>query len=268
MFQRRLLPAEREWRLVVNATQQVGRHAAERRLQLAIELLPFEFAFIQTLDDMERFLDDVGLDNVKATVDISHFWLMRIPPADLAKRLKGRVAHVHVSDCDGTNHGDMPPGRGNTPFLDYMAAIHETGFAGTASIELEFPPDPKAMSAWVAEAHDKTLQLLKQAFPGVGRIAVLANPKDAISISEMPKAEMAAGQIGARLLPFEASAPAELRALAPSALSGSDCLLVMPGGMFWNNRATIIDLASKARVPAIYPEREYADGMPRFLLET
>ena len=33
----------------------------------------------------------------------------------------------------------------------------------------------------------------------------------------------------------------------------------MPGGMFWNNRATIIDLASRARVPAIYPEREYAD---------
>jgi putative ABC transport system substrate-binding protein len=29
--------------------------------------------------------------------------------------------------------------------------------------------------------------------------------------------------------------------------------------MYWNNRATIIDLASKARVPAIYPEREYAD---------
>jgi putative tryptophan/tyrosine transport system substrate-binding protein len=33
----------------------------------------------------------------------------------------------------------------------------------------------------------------------------------------------------------------------------------MPDGMLWNNRATIIDLASKARVPAIYPEREYAD---------
>src|SRR6202022_931768 len=29
--------------------------------------------------------------------------------------------------------------------------------------------------------------------------------------------------------------------------------------MLWNNRAIIIDLASKARVPAIYPEREYAD---------
>jgi putative ABC transport system substrate-binding protein len=33
----------------------------------------------------------------------------------------------------------------------------------------------------------------------------------------------------------------------------------MPDAMFWNNRAIIIELASKARVPAIYPEREYAD---------
>jgi len=105
----------------------------------------------------------------------------------------------------------------------------------------------------------KRLQLLKQAFPGAGRIAVLANPKDALSVSEMPKAEMAAAQIGVRLLPFAASTPAELPALAPSALTGSDGLLVMPGAMFWNNRATIIGIASMARVPAIYPEREYAD---------
>jgi ABC transporter substrate binding protein len=106
----------------------------------------------------------------------------------------------------------------------------------------------------------KRLQLLKQAFPDAEHIAVLANPKDEISVSEMPKAEMAAAQMGVHLIPFVASAPAELRALEPSALSHSDGLLVMPGGMFWNNRATIIGIAaSMARVPAIYPEREYAD---------
>jgi len=29
--------------------------------------------------------------------------------------------------------------------------------------------------------------------------------------------------------------------------------------MFWNNRATIVALASSARIPSLYPEREYAD---------
>jgi putative ABC transport system substrate-binding protein len=56
----------------------------------------------------------------------------------------------------------------------------------------------------------KRLQLLKQAFPGTGRIAVLANPKGALSVSEMPKVEMAAAQIGVRLLPFAASTPARI----------------------------------------------------------
>jgi len=160
MFQHRLVPAESEWKLVVDATQQVGRHAAARGLELAIELLPYEFAFIQTLDDMEHFLDDVGLENVKATVDISHFWLMRIPPAALT-RLKGRIAQVHISDCDGLNHGDLPPGRGNTPFGEYLSAIRDAGFAGAASVELEFPQDSHQMREWVAEAYGKTLQEMR-----------------------------------------------------------------------------------------------------------
>ena len=160
MFQHHLVPAESEWKLVVEATQQVGRHAAELGLELAIELLPFQFAFIRTLDDMERFLDEVGLENVKATVDISHFWLMRISPAALT-RLKGRIAHVHISDCDGLNHGDLPPGRGNTPFGEYLSAIRDAGFAGAASVELEFPPDSSQMRDWVAEAYGSTLQEMR-----------------------------------------------------------------------------------------------------------
>jgi putative ABC transport system substrate-binding protein len=112
---------------------------------------------------------------------------------------------------------------------------------------------------FLAGLSDKRLQLLKQAFPGVQKVAVLANPKSTISVSELPKAEIAAARIGIRLRSLAVSTPDELRALVPAALSGSDGLLVMPDGMFWNNRTTIIDLALKARVPAIYPEREYAD---------
>jgi ABC-type uncharacterized transport system substrate-binding protein len=50
----------------------------------------------------------------------------------------------------------------------------------------------------------KRLQLLKQAFPDAEHIAVLANPKDEISVSEMPTAEMAAAQMVVHLIPFVA----------------------------------------------------------------
>ncbi len=106
---------------------------------------------------------------------------------------------------------------------------------------------------------EKRLQLLKQAFPSVERVAVLINPRIAIAPSERRSAELAAERLRLRLLPVEAVTPAELRAIAPAALVEADALLVVPDGMFWNNRETIIELAAAARMPAIYPERDYAD---------
>lgn len=162
MFQRRLLPPESEWALLVDATKEVGALAAEKHLDVALELLPFEHAFINSVESMEQLLDDVDLPNVKACIDISHMWLQRIAPEDLM-RFKGRISHIHISDCDGTNHGDLPPGRGNTPFLDYLGAIRDTGFEGTVSLELEFPLDPDQMRAWVDEAFQSTRQILHEA---------------------------------------------------------------------------------------------------------
>ena len=74
MFQQKLRRRAFEWGLVVHATRQSWRHAAEPVLELAIELLPFEFAFITSIDRMERVLDEIGLENVKATIDIFHMW--------------------------------------------------------------------------------------------------------------------------------------------------------------------------------------------------
>jgi sugar phosphate isomerase/epimerase len=161
MFQSRLLPPKLEWELVVDATRQVGRRAAERNLEVAIELLPFDFAFVRTLDDLERLLDEVGLPNVKAAVDISHLWLQRIEPEEI-HRFAGRIGQVHVADCDGENHGDLPPGRGTTPFAEYLDVLQQVGYRGSASVELEFPTDNQPVEAWVAEAFTATRRLLAE----------------------------------------------------------------------------------------------------------
>src|SRR5262249_34879756 len=87
-------------------------------------------------------------------------------------------------------------------------------------------------TSFLAGLSEKRLQLLKLAFPGVQRVAVLGNPNAANTVSEMPKAEMAAARLGVHLVPLAASMPAELHALAPSALSGSDGLLVIAEALF------------------------------------
>jgi D-psicose/D-tagatose/L-ribulose 3-epimerase len=159
IFGGRLLPREQEWGRVVDATRRVGEHAAARGLEVAIELLPFEHAFVRTLDDLDRLLDAVGLANVKAGIDISHLWLERIDPSERA-RFAGRVAQVHIADCDGRAHGDLPVGRGNTPFVDYLRVLGTLGYRGSASVELEFPTNPEEIVDWVAEARDGAMRVL------------------------------------------------------------------------------------------------------------
>ena len=41
---------------------------------------------------------------------------------------------------------------------------------------------------------------------------------------------------------------------------GKTPLMVVGDAMFWNNRQAIVDLVNAARVPALYPEREYAES--------
>jgi sugar phosphate isomerase/epimerase len=162
VFQQGLLPPEWEWNRVVDGVREIGEHAARNELMVAIELLPFEYAFVNSIDTMERLLDEVGVDEVQAAIDISHLWLQRIDPGEIT-RLAKRIGQVHIADCDGTRHGDLPAGMGTTPFPAYLAALREAGFAGTASVELEFPETPDVMVDWVTQAYRGSLDLLVEA---------------------------------------------------------------------------------------------------------
>lgn len=160
VWQQEVIPPAEQWKLGVDAVRQLGAYAADRGVRIAIELEPFKLSLVNSIDTMLRFLDDVGLpETVMANCDISHLDLVHTKPAEVA-RLAGRIEHVHVSDCDGKVHGDLPPGRGVTPIADFLAAIRDTGYDGTVSIELEFSPQPEKIVEWVAEAHDATEAIL------------------------------------------------------------------------------------------------------------
>jgi len=67
---------------------------------------------------------------------------------------------VHLSDCDGKVHGDLPPGRGIVKFGPYLQAIKELQMDGVISIELEYAPDPARIVEWVEEAYKGAARLL------------------------------------------------------------------------------------------------------------
>jgi sugar phosphate isomerase/epimerase len=108
----------------------------------------------------QRFLDDVNVPAVQANIDVSHMVLSRTPPEAL-RALKGKACHVHISDCDGRVHGDLPPGRGVVAFPPFLREIKALGIDGAISIELEYSPQPDKILEWVSEAYRATDQLMR-----------------------------------------------------------------------------------------------------------
>jgi len=99
---------------------------------------------------------------VKANIDISHLHLAKVPPAEL-RRLRGKAIHVHISDCDGVKHGDLPPGRGVVDFAPYLREIKHLDIDGAVSVELEYSPEPDKIVDWVREAYRETDRLMRDA---------------------------------------------------------------------------------------------------------
>ncbi|MDX1961947.1 MAG: sugar phosphate isomerase/epimerase family protein [Pirellulales bacterium] len=162
IWQQEVIPPPEQWRMGVDNVRALGEYAAQLDLKIALELEPFRLSLINDVDTILRFIGDVGLPNtVRANCDISHLSLMGVQPDQVA-RLKGLIEHVHLSDCNGRVHGDLPPGRGVVPIREYLAAIRDTGFDQTVSIELEYSPEPDKIVAWVAEAYDKTAEMLAE----------------------------------------------------------------------------------------------------------
>jgi len=161
VWQKEVIPPREQWQLAVDAVRELGTYAAARGVKIAIELEPFHQSLVRSIDTMLQFLRDVDLpETVRANCDISHLHLVGTPPADVA-RLAGLIEHVHLSDCDGKVHGDLPPGRGVTPISDYLAAIKATGYDQTVSIELEYSPEPERIVEWVGEAYDQTARIMR-----------------------------------------------------------------------------------------------------------
>jgi D-psicose/D-tagatose/L-ribulose 3-epimerase len=162
IWNQEVIPPAEQWSTGVNNVRKLGEHAKSLGLQIALELEPFKLSLINNVDTMVRFIDDVALpDIVQANCDISHLHLMDIDPGEIA-RLSGRIAHVHLSDCDGKVHGDLPPGRGITPIAEYLAAIRDTGFDRTVSIELEYSPEPDKVVEWIEEAYRETDAIMQR----------------------------------------------------------------------------------------------------------
>ncbi len=156
-----VIPNPAIWDLAKEAVTEAGEYAASKGLEIVLELEPFEQALLKDIDELVRFVREVDHPAVRANADISHLHLSHASFEDVAK-LRGLIGHIHLSDCDGKVHGDLPAGKGVTPIKEYLRAIVDTGYSGTVSIELEYSPDPEKIVEWTQEAYRGTAQIMDE----------------------------------------------------------------------------------------------------------
>lgn len=149
------------WGFAVDRVRRLGEYAREKDMEVVIELEPFSQALVKDVDELARFIKEVNHPAVKANADISHLHLSGASFDDV-KKLQDMIGHIHLSDCNGEVHGDLPPGRGVTPIKDYLKAIVDTGYSGTVSIELEYSSDPDKIVEWVEEAFRETSKIMDE----------------------------------------------------------------------------------------------------------
>ena len=120
------------------------------------------------------------------------------------------------------------------------------------------------LSNLAPELVGKWLELLKQAVPGVSRIAVLWQPgvggeRTAREMHE--RANAAARTLGLRLQYVEARGPADLDgAFSEMVRAHAEALAVLGNVLFFYERRRLAELAAKYRLPAVYSSRFYVDA--------
>jgi putative ABC transport system substrate-binding protein len=110
----------------------------------------------------------------------------------------------------------------------------------------------------------KCLEQLKQAVPGVSRVAVLWQPGGSGERTEkdmLKAAEVAGRALGVRLQFVEARGPADFDgAFSDMTRARAGALTVLASNMILGERRRLADLAAKNRLAAVYPLREFVDA--------
>ena len=110
----------------------------------------------------------------------------------------------------------------------------------------------------------KCLELLKQAVPGVSRIAVLQQPGAVPERTEqdiLKGAEVAARALGVQLQVVEARTAEDFdSAFSQMTRARADAVTVLSTPVFITGRNRLVELAAKHRLPTVFSFREYVEA--------
>jgi putative ABC transport system substrate-binding protein len=117
------------------------------------------------------------------------------------------------------------------------------------------------LSILALDLNGKRLELLKEAFPNVSRVGFLTRMGPATSEQRFKEAETAAKGLGLRLQYVGAQGAEDIESAFDAAKRASvQAIRAHPSTFVATNRARIIELAVKNRLPVIYGSRDHAEA--------
>jgi D-psicose/D-tagatose/L-ribulose 3-epimerase len=129
---------EQEWNWAVEGYRQVAAYAlkADPALILGIEPVNrFESHLINIAADAVKFIQDVGMPNVKVHLDTFHMIREEDDFTGAVRATGANLGYVHA--CE--NQRGIP-GRGLVPWVPFFETLREIGYDGCVTIE-SFDPD-------------------------------------------------------------------------------------------------------------------------------
>ena len=113
------------------------------------------------------------------------------------------------------------------------------------------------LSLMAPDLDGKRLELLKEAFPKVARVAFLWEPDSPRGILPLTDMEAAAKALGLKLLSLEVRSLDEFEsAFARAKRERAQALIMTPNPLIHTQQGQLLDFAAKNRLPAMYPTSE------------
>ena len=142
-----------------------------------------------------------------------------------------------------------------------MASVEDPVISGFVKSLARPETNVTGLTSNALEQIPRHMEFLMKAVPSLAKAAALVNPSNAIYAAYRARLEAAARAARVRLTLMDATTYRDIErvftGLATSPVGG---LIVMSDGSFYTERNTITELAARFRIPAIYPQRGFAEA--------
>jgi putative ABC transport system substrate-binding protein len=142
-----------------------------------------------------------------------------------------------------------------------MAAIGEPVETGVIASLAKPGGNVTGLSSFVTELTAKRVEIMREVVSAVSRIALLDNMANGSVPAQWDETKRAAAILGMQSHLYDVRKPEDIEAaFVAMAAQHTDALLVGLDSVVIANRARVVELAAKQRLPAIYASREFVES--------